>query len=232
MLDPDMILMRQTLNNMLDKIIAPVAKTYFDKNINDFITIHDEIDDDDFIGIANYLYEWLLLCLPEHREDAYKLIVSIINTKLRLTNLANLTEKIEWVKRTVDTGKALTMAPHLRNALKTSLDDTEQETDTQIDKKLTYLQYALFHYYLQRAGISPYFENFPCGKVKAIEDTIRISGLKSAKRFQQDYNSISTNLSERQHLCKKRDYETLMIILEIHPTALEIATKELKKADW
>lgn len=227
-----MLLLRQTLNDMLDKIIAPVEKTYFDKRLGDFYTIHGEIDDDDFIGIANYIYEWLLLCLPEHREDAYKLIVSIINKKLRLVNLANLTDKIEWVKSTVDTGTALTMAPHLRNALKSSLDDTDQETDTQIDKKLTYLQYAFFHYYLQRAGISPYFENFPCGKVKAIEDTIKISGLKSAKRFQQDYNSISTNLSERQHLCKKKDYETLLLILEIHPTALEIATKELKKADW
>jgi hypothetical protein len=99
MLATDMILMRQTLIEMLDKIIAPVEKTWFDTRINDFITIHSEIPDDDFIPVVKYLHNWLLECPREEREEAYNLIFITIGQKLRLDNLKHLTQKIKWVKR-------------------------------------------------------------------------------------------------------------------------------------
>jgi hypothetical protein len=102
MLATDMILMRQTLIEMLDKIIAPVEKTWFDTRINDFITIHSEIPDDDFIPVVKYLHNWLLECPREEREEAYNLIFITIGQKLRLDNLKHLTQKIKWVKSSID----------------------------------------------------------------------------------------------------------------------------------
>jgi hypothetical protein len=118
----------------------------------------------------------------------------------------------------------------IRNELLNDFQNIEALPNTKT--KPTYLQYALYYYYLQHAGINEPFENFSGGKVKAIENIVKEAGLPSAKRFQQDYNSISVKLSERQSRCKKRDYEVLLRLLTNYPAAQELVKKELKKTDW
>jgi hypothetical protein len=89
---------------------------------------------------------------------------------------------------------------------------------------------ALCFYYLQQAKYLPYFENWEGGKLKAIEEVIRRSHLKSTKAFQSHYNFMSKK-QERITLSNIPNLKKVVELLKEFPYAQDKVKEDIKAAD-
>tara|TARA_R110000796_G_scaffold88850_3_gene191805 strand:+ start:12830 stop:13900 length:1071 start_codon:yes stop_codon:yes gene_type:complete len=104
--------------------------------------------------------------------------------------------------------------------------------DTPLIKTPSISHYVLYFYYLQVAGIYPYFEHHPEGKVKAIEELLEKEKINTtSKYFQLKFNFISHHQTNR--IAKNQETNIDFVINQMlieYPKAKIIAENELKLA--
>jgi hypothetical protein len=231
MLDSDMTLMRQTLIEKLDYALSFVERSQYIKEFKLFTKRHVEIADENFYDIDNYVYDFLLQCTPERREDAYKLMVSTIRQKLKDNdnNLNNLLERIEAAKSAVDAGRDIDAASYHSHQDFQSAWIEAQPKQRERSQKISYLQRALLFYYIDRAGLRDSYSYLKGDLDKALDIDFEQSGLKSLEKFKNLYYLISRDSAERLRLSKIKDYETVLNISRMMPKEQQLIKQEIEK---
>ena len=163
------------------------------------------------LRIRSFIEAWFLLCQTEKEiETSHRLVCIAIKDNFKNRhNIKILSEIALKLKKEIDP------KPKSKKRSKT---------------KPTYLQYALYYWYLQQARIKEWFENWDGGIENAYKEVCRVEGLTaktSWQKFRNEYRKICQEHTRK--LVASRNHTKLIKLLEKYPKAIDEVHKETKR---